>query len=172
MRMVLTLHIEQLQTYPSIATRVIFYFFWEGTALARILGWGAMLMQHSASSHSLTVLLLHSDCLQLNHVTILSLKRFKYVLAGSHRFNSTICCTAAWRDSLSYSHFSLTCLPNILLLFRICICAFRQARIGIEKWIILYNDVLNGTIYIFLFLVSFISYNIHIHLDRTIFPFL
>ena len=159
MRKVLTLGIEKLQKYSCIATRMIFYYLWEGTALARILGWGVMLMPHPASSHSLTVLLIHSDCLQLNHVTIHSLKRFKYVLAGSHRFNSTICWTTAWRDTLSYSYFCLTFLSNILLLFRICIYAFRQAGIGTGNWMILYNDVLNCTILVFLFFVTFISYN-------------
>lgn len=128
-----------------------------------------MPVPHPASSHSLTVLLIHSDCLQLNHITIHSLRRFKYVLARSHRFNSTICCTTAWRGTLSYSHFCLTFLPNILLPFRICICAFRQAGIGTGKQMILYNDVLNCTILIFLFFVTFISY---IYLDGAIFPLL
>lgn len=37
MRMVLTLGVEKLQKYSCIATRMIFYYLWEGTALARIL---------------------------------------------------------------------------------------------------------------------------------------
>lgn len=123
-----------------------------------------MPVPHPASNHSLTVLLIHSDCLQLNHVTIHSLRRFKYVLARSHRFNSTICCTTAWRDTLSYSHFCLTFLPNILLLFRICICTFRQAGIGTGNQMILYNHVLNCTILIFLFFLSH-SYLIYIWME-------
>lgn len=134
--MVLTWGREKLQNYSCIATRMIFYCLWEGTAPARTLGWGVMPMPHPASSNSLRVLLIHSDCLQLNHVTVHSLKRFKYVLAGSHRFNSTICCMTVWRDILSYPHFCLTFLPNILLLFWICICAFRQAGIGTGNWMI------------------------------------
>lgn len=119
---------------------MIFYYVWDGTALARILGWSSWCLIQCPVTISWWSLLIQSDCLQLSHVTTCSLERFKYILAGSHRFNSAICCTTAWRDTLSYSHFCLTFLANILLVFSISISTFTQAGIETGNWIILYND--------------------------------
>lgn len=106
----------------------------------------------------------------LSDVTIHSLKRFKYVLAGSRRFNSTICSTAAWRHTLIYSHFCLSFLPNILLPFRICFHVFRQASIRTGKCMILrddalYHSIITRVFWSHSFLIMFIYIDVYIWME-------